>query len=317
MADVAQATQQFLRSCSLLVSNTGGAALDLSSLRIKFAVKKTGVMTPNVADIRIYNLDLTTAAYIKKEFTKVVLQAGYVGNEGIIFQGNIKQFILGRENATDTFLDLNCGDGDQAYNFSVINKTIGGSGIGSTPTDQINAALQSLSKDGVGTNYIGSTPINKLPRGKSIYANSRDVLRAVADSHGFTWSIQDEQVVFISEKTYLPGTVVVLNSATGMIGTPQQTVEGIKCKCLLNPKLRVHGRVQLNNGSIEQFKVNTLVPGGSTTTPAELSSDGTYYILVAEHSGDTRGTEWYTNLITLTTDQSSNPVDAIHAGMGS
>jgi hypothetical protein len=309
--------EQFLRYCSLLVANVGGAAIDLSNLRIKFSIKKSGVMTPNVAEIRVYNLELEMAAKIKKEFTKVVLDAGYVGNHGVIFKGNIKQVISGRENSTDTFLDLVCGDGDRAYNFSVINKTIGGNGVGTMPTDQINAALSSLSSNGVGKNYVGPITAPTLPRGKTIYGNARDTLKAVADSHGFTWSIQDEQVVFVSEGTYLPGTVVVLNSKTGVIGTPQQTVEGIKLKCLLNPKLRIHGRVQLDNKSIEQYKIDFQVPGSPANTPVPLSTDGVYYIFVAEHSGDTRGLDWYTNLVTLTIDPSSNPANSVQVGYGS
>ncbi len=308
MANPSSPALQFGRVCTLLVSDKSGKALDLSALRIKFAVKKSGIMTPNVADIRVYNLSLSTATLIKKEFTRVVLQAGYAGNFGVIFKGNIKQAILGRESATDTFVDLVCGDGDQAYNFAIVNQTIA---AGSTQKDQLNAALGSLGSAGVGQTYIGALPVPKLPRGKVMFGNARDYMQTLADTNNFVWSIQDGAVVFLKQSTYLPNEVVVLTSKTGMIGTPQQTIEGVMCKCLLNPKLKCHGRVKIDNASVEQFKLNFSVPGSPANTPVPLTADGVYYILVAEHVGDSRGTEWYTNLTNLNIDVSSNPLNSV------
>lgn len=310
---VSNNAQQFGRVCTLLISNSAGAAMDLSALRIKFAVKKSGVMTPNVADIRVYNLDSTTAQLIKKEFTGVTLQAGYIGNYGVIFKGNIKWSTIGRESATDTFLDIVAGDGEEAYNFAIVNKSII---AGTPPQVQLSAALTSMFTKGVGQNYVGTLPVSQLPRGKVMYGNARDYLKTLADTNKFTWSIQDEGVVFIAQSTYMPGTAVVLSSKTGMIGTPQQTVEGIMCKCLLNPKLKIHGLVQINNASVAEYKINPQVPGSPANTPVPLTDDGVYYILVAEHSGDTRGTEWYTNLTLLNVDPSSNPLNSVQTGTG-
>jgi len=94
---------------------------------------------------------------------KVILQAGYESNYGVIFQGNIKQVLLGRESATDTYVDLVCGDGDRAYNYAVVNTTLA---KGSTPLDQVNAAAQTTSPMGVTLGHIGDFPATKLPRGK-------------------------------------------------------------------------------------------------------------------------------------------------------
>lgn len=305
---------QFGRVCTLLVSNKAGKALDLSALRIKFAVKKTGVMTPNTGDIKVYNLDESTAAIIKKEFTNVVLQAGYVGNYGIICKGNIKWATNGRESETDTFLNILVGDGDSAYNFAVVNKSIA---AGSSQKDVLNAALKPMSDMGVGQNYIGPVPATRLARGKVMYGSARDFIRNAANNSSSVWSIQDGGVVFLNQGTYLPGTAVELTSKTGMIGAPTQTIAGIMVKSLLNPKLKVHGRVHLNNKSIQAFKIDPLVPGSAANTPAALNADGMYYILVAEHFGDTRGNDWYTSMQTLSINVSANPINSIGVGFGS
>lgn len=303
-------SQQFGRQFSLLVSNKRGQALDLSSFRVKFSVKKTGYLTPNSADIYVYNLSSETAQFIKKEFTKVVLQAGYSGNYGTIFTGNIKQLIIGRESATDTFINLMCGDGDQAFNFSPVVKTIGSARTGgATPAQQLDAAINSMGANGVGTGYIGPLPQVKLPRGKVMYGNARDYIQAVSDTNNLNWSIQDGNVVILPERNYRPGTAVVLTYKTGLIGTPQQTVEGIQAKCLLNPKIHCHTRVKIDNSSVAQYKIDFSTPGSPANTPSSLNYDGYYYVWVASHSGDTRGTEWYTSIKMLTINITSNVLD--------
>jgi hypothetical protein len=303
--------QQFGRTCTLLVSNSAGKAVDLSPLRIKFAVKRSDTITPNVADIRVYNVDLDLAQFIKAEFTKVILQAGYESNYGVIFKGNIKQVILGRESATDTFIDIIAGDGDQAYNFAVVNTTLS---KGSFQANQLTAAVQAMGSQGVTMGYTGILPPEQLPRGKVMYGNARKYLRNIADSTGFGWSIQDEQVQFIKQSSYLPGIAVVLTSKTGLIGTPQQTNEGVNCKCLINPMIKIAGRIWINNTSVQQYKINLSVPNSPANIPAPLNADGIYYVLVVEHVGDTRGQEWYSNLTTLNTDVTANPLNAITVG---
>lgn len=307
---------QFGRVCKLLVSpKTGEGAIDLSNLRIKFAVKRSDTITPNCADIRVYNLNLEIANLIKKEFTKVILQAGYESNFGVIFQGNIKQVILGRESATDTFIDIIAGDGDLAYNFAIVNTTLA---KGSTPADHLAAATQSMKSKGVTAGKtVGPLPKNKLPRGKVMYGTTRDHLRAIANTAGFGVSIQDEQINFIKQTTYLPGTQVVLTSKTGLIGTPQQTNEGVNMKCLINPKIKVNGLVKIDNASVERFKINLSVPGSPANIEPSLTEDGVYSVLVVELKGDTRGLEWYSELVTLSVAVTSNPLNAITVGAGS
>lgn len=309
-------TQQYLRSCRLIVSSVGGKGLDLSDLRIKFSVKRSDTETPNAADIRVYNLSEETALKIRKEFTKVVLEAGYQGNSGVIFQGNIKQVILGRESATDTFIEIVAGDGDRAYNFSIVNATIA---KGSTQAAQVSAAVQAMTPKGVTAGHLGEMPPEQLPRGKAMYGNARNYLRNVAQTTQSAWSIQDGKVTFIKKKGYLPGTAVVLNSNTGMVGSPQQTSEGVNVKCLLNPNISPGGRVKLDEGSIQLQKLNLEqiasaqgdVSQINEQLPYGLSADGTYYVLVSNYTGDTRGVEWYCDLVCILTDPSANPRNAV------
>lgn len=316
--------QQYDRKCTLIVYGTNLNGLDLSQLRIKFSVKQSDSQNPNVADIRVYNVSEETALSMFINLNppsgisastpgKVVLQAGYQSNFGVIFQGNIKQIILGRESATDTFVDIVAGDGHLAYNYAIVNATIA---AGSTQMDQINAATTAMTPKGVTLGHVAGVPLNKLPRAKVMYGNARNYLRAVSQNINQTWSIQNEKITYIPKTSYRPGTAVVLTSKTGLIGTPQQTNEGVNIKCLLNPNIQIGGRVNIAEATIQDFKINQTNVNSPANIAPPLTQDGTYYVLVMEQAGDTRGTDWYTSLICITQSISSNPINSVQTSYG-
>jgi hypothetical protein len=112
-------SELFGRKCSLIVGDTAGNGLELSALRVTFTVNKADNQSPAHAIIRVYNLSDDTARTVQKEFTRVALQAGYEGDYGLIFSGTVSQVRKGRENPTDTFLEIVATDGDEAYNFAL------------------------------------------------------------------------------------------------------------------------------------------------------------------------------------------------------
>ena len=266
---------QFIRKASLIVGGDDGNAIDLSALRFAFSIRRGDIQTPNSADIRVYNVAPQTAERIRQilptpEFTRVVIQAGYDGNYGVIFDGQIKQVRRGRESQLDTYLDITAADGDSAYNFAVSAVSLA---AGSKPSDHIAAVLEGMAKFGV--------------------------------SQG-SWSIQDGKVNFIPLTAYMPGDVPVITAATGMVGLPEQTQDGIKIKCLLNPNIKIGTQVKLDNASIQRYRYNHSINQQAQNAMSEQSNkindDGFYYVMIADHQGDTRGNAWFTELICLAVD---------------
>lgn len=328
LPSVTKGGEQYLRKCTLIVQNRELVGLDLSQLQIKFSVKRSDTMTPNTADIYVYNLAPDEALRIKKEFTQVTLQAGYEANYGVIFKGNIKQVIIGRESATTSFINIIAGDGDRAYNYAIVNRTIA---AGASQQDQVNASLGSMAAKGVGQGHMIEFGTVQLPRGKVMYGNANEYLRSAAETSQSTWSIQDEKVFFVSKRAYLPGEAVRISAETGMIGYPQQTNEGVNVKTLLNPSIQVMGRINLVQSDILEQKLNlnqiAAVSANSRNDnerqravnaliPRRLNADGMYYVLVMEHIGDTRGQEWYTSMVCLDIDVTSNPFNSVEIGAG-
>ena len=124
-----------------------------------------------------------------------------------------------------------------------------------------------------------------------------------------SWSIQDGKVQLVPAAGYLPGEAVVLTAETGLIGTLEQTQEGITLRCLLNPRLRIGGRVKLDNESVKRAQTPLKM---AATWPPRLDDDGLYRIIKAEFVGDTHGNDWYANLVCIGMDDTMHlPLDQL------
>lgn len=296
---------QYLRKISLIISNESGDGLDLSHLRIVFDIKLSDSETPNTAKIRVYNLSQNTIAKIQKEFTYITLQAGYLPDFGTIFYGNIKQVIYGSENNTDTFIDISAGDGDDPYNYSIVNTTLG---RGSKQRDIIDAALLPMFDRGIEQGFIDDSDSKVLPRSKVMYGMSRDYLRQSAQNTQTSWSIQNGKYQSVKLTGVLPNTAVVLNSKSGLVYTPNQTNDGIIAKCLLNPNIKVASAIQIDQNDIQLELIDDQTTNDSVeaSTPSPIAADGFYRVLIAEYVGDTRDEDWYTNITALSMDKTSS-----------
>jgi len=310
-------SNQYLRKCSLIVS-AGTHGLDLSQFKIVFRTQQMDEASPNLAIIRIYNLAAADAQKIKNEFQQVTLQAGYQdGNFAIIFQGQIMQVKIGRESAIDSYVDIMASDTDLTWNFGLINQVLA---KGSTAQTRFNTLMSAAAVYGVSAAPGAAANLSAtggvLPRGKVLFGLARDQLNTLTESQLASWSIQNGKVTVVPETGYLPGEAVKINSRTGLVGVPEATQDGIELRVLLNPFIRIGTRVQLDQAEINTTTVRAQgFPAYSDVSFfASTATDGIYRVLVAEHSGDTRGQEWYTKLVCLAVDSSAAPALSVKAG---
>jgi hypothetical protein len=327
----------FGRNCSLLIANAN-EAIDASELRITFRTTATDLAVPNTATIRVYNLSrsrvkelvgdpvpfanaLPSRIRSQWEFSRCQLSAGYGDNLGLVFSGTIKQFQRGRDSNVDSFLELRCADSDLMYNFGTIAVSIP---AGATPQQQLDLyakaagltlapdAHQQLTSGGTG----GIAP-QQLTRGKVAFGMLRDALTELAETNGARWSIQNGLLTIIPDSGYLNGTIVKVNSTSGMIGIPEASEAGVEVTTLLNPAFRLGGLIQLDESSVTATQVVEQFYPGYSSIPqqfADVTTDGTYRILQITHEGDTRGQSWYTKLVCLAVDPSAAPNAAVAVG---
>lgn len=338
---------QFIRKISLLVRTDGDSFIDLSEFRIKFQTINRDYESPNSLTVRVYNLKVETVNRIINAISKsslewqkivtssqqpssalsinpnsyfdIVINAGYTtGNYGVIFQGNVKQFKVGRENNKDDYLDIYAADGDFGFSNGVINTTLA---AGSSVTQQAQAIAGSM--PGIDIDGFGAAPaINQqhtpLLRGKTLAGMSRFYMRNLSNKLNTSWSIENGKILLIPIKSYRLGESVKINVNTGLIGLPEQTDNGINVVTLLNSSIRIGGLIQLNSSeipelsqanpnqplkfnSLDQVQANSLI----------IRGDGTYRVYSAEHMGDTRGQEWYTELTCLAVDTSAKQTESV------
>ena len=288
-------TELYKRVCSLVVGNAVGSGIDLSAFRVKFSVKQSLVQTPKFADITVYNLGHETALQIQQEFKTVELRAGYEGAVGLIFRGTVIQARIGRESATDNYLQVIATHQDLAHNFTVTSKSIA---AGWTQADRAAAIAGDFARQGVTLGSVPNFSSAQAPRGRVCFGMTRDQARQLADANGAHWNIDDDQLQMCRIDETLPDVAVVLNSKTGMIGMPALTIDGVVVRSLLRSDIRAGQRLQIDNASIQDPSVP---PSISYAVERSLfptkDADGLYKVYYVSHTGDTRGQPWYTDMI--------------------
>lgn len=266
-------SQNFNRQFGIILSDSSGNALDLSGFRVVFSISKNAVEEPNKAHITVYNLADTTSARIgEKDLGRIVLQAGYEGSVGVLFEGNVIQVTRTKQGA-DVITSIEAGDGDKAYSYAIVSRSLAS---GYTQSDVVGEAIRAMT--GKGATGSDTTAVNsktKYPRGRVIFQSARTTAREVARAEDCEWSIQDGKVVFCKREGLLgKGEGFLISPATGMIGSPVVDKDGVTVECCLNPGLRIY----------EQVKIESRF------------ASGVYKILAVEHSGDTHGNTWSTRI---------------------
>ena len=257
--------KQFGRRWKLDISNDQ-ETLSIEQLRVAFEIDKTINEKPNPAKIQVWNLNRDHInQLLSQDYKKVALSVGY-GELRQIYAGDITKTRIQRE-GLDFVLTLECSDGHQAYTQSRAKTTLK---AGATDKQIVEELQKTMPK--VQTGAIDIPNQRKLPRGRVLNGNSRDILTKIARNNKADWSTQDGSLIFLPKDKVLSDDAVLISQDTGMINAPEQTDEGLELTCLLNPALQIGGLVKVES-IIEYF-------------------NGEYKIVKLAHSGDGIGGDW-------------------------
>ena len=127
-----------------------------------------------------------------------------------------------------------------------------------------------------------------------MFGMSKYYLEQIARSENSSYYTEDGKVNLISPASIDDKYILDFNPKSGLIGTPVQTEIGIQCKVLLNPKIKLNSLFHVDNQRITnyQYQQGTVVRG--------LDSEGIYRAIKVTHIGDTRDTDWYTEIEAIT-----------------
>lgn len=280
-------SRQYKRLYRLSITPEDGLARVVTDLRTTFEITKSILSYPNKAKIIIYNPSPDTLSSLQKKFTKISLDAGYEGGLRLIFKGQIRN-VFQSKIGTDRLITVYAGDGEQDWQNSSFNKTF-----------SQNVAMSSVIKE-VMESFKDTTLgiLEGLPEvadklmGQTLSGSSKAILDEFAEEYGFDWSIQDGEIVTTPIDEPLSNLeAVVVNSGSGMVGSPTITEIGADVSTLLNPRL-------LPNTAFKIESVNADIAIGNLffRNIPKTSAEGIYKIQEVLFKGDSREGLWLSSV---------------------
>ncbi len=334
-------SQNWMRHFELQLVDGNGQGIELSDFKVTFTIDWFNISSASrVGTIKIYNLSADTVNRITgQEFSKVRLIAGYDGiapevsasdvgtvrevdaadvgqsdgrNYGLIFSGEIRYSVTGKDSPVDSYVLIQAADTDLAFATSITSQTLA---AGYTVADVNRALMKDFEAKGATEGLTPEMPATVFPRGRVLFGMTRHLMDNVAGQCGATWQFVDGQRQMVANNEYVHE-AIVLNSATGLIGMPQQTIgNGVNVRALINPNIRVNGLIQLDQAAVyrtalsnndiamaggqitDQNTDGNITLSGTTSQPASIATDGVYIVRGIMYTGDTRGQAWYMDMM--------------------
>lgn len=269
--------QQFGRNYQLIIGNDKESVV-IERLTMSFDIQKTISSEPNPAFFTLTNLSQSTRNLITdKKYNRLMFNAGYQDDLRTLYIGYIDE-VENKKEGTDIVTMMTCTDGSKDYRDARVSVTVA---KGATDQEIVKQVAGSMPNTQKGTEQY--TKERKLPRGKTLVGNARDILTQVAKNQDADWSIQDNRLVMLPKKNALANDEgFIISEDTGMIGSPQKVSDGLEVRCYLNNVMRVG----------QLCRVESMLP--------EYTGD--FKILKLQMKGSNKGNDWL-NILTLQNGQ--------------
>jgi hypothetical protein len=243
------------------------------STRIAFEIKQNDESDPNKAKISLYNLSADSRAYLEKTEDMMRLEAGYKGDVGIIFWGDISDKGVKHERkGGDIITTMQCGDGLVELQSAHLEFSWE---AGVTCQQIVDKALSTI---GLHLAVKSGDLSKQYLNGKAYSGTVKKLLDQITKYCGLIWNTQNNSIQIYPANSTANQNAVLLNSTTGLIGIPSKTEKGIMVRSLLNHRLTPGGLFQLE------------------TKDGSKTGSGLYAITAVKHVGDTFEGEFYTEV---------------------
>nr|WP_318381258.1 hypothetical protein [uncultured Enterobacter sp.] len=303
----------WLRYFDLQLSAADGEVISLSDFKVTFQIDCPQTAGWRVATIRIFNLGSDTQNKIlNRKYNRVQVLAGYQGvgasanseDQGLIFSGELRFSFAGRDKAspTETFTLIQACDGHKAMMNAMVNET---QGAGYSAEHLNTLMMRSFVAQGLSQGLLPALPATVFPRGKVFYGMTHEYMNDFAAQCKANWQIVHGKVTLVPEDNYVYEPIV-LNSETGLVGMPEQTMDnGINVRCLINPRIQPNSLIHIDESAIlkKEYQAQEIRKADGYLTPVNIATDGVYLVTSIKYSGNTRGTEWYMDMICLAREE--------------
>lgn len=302
-------------------------ALDVSELECKFEVHKKRGQGGCYAICNIYNLTAESETKLINEGDRLIIEAGYNGitgqnelhdlngniwkgaptmkNEeqtdeatatvqtpparyGKIFDGKITWSSRKKESNVDYVLTIMAIDGDDCLNLNYISKTVN---RGLNQRQILNTVCTGAEIQTPTNTVTTGLSDQQLPRGKVFFGNPKNYIKDVCRGNAASYYIEDGQINVYKLTDIPPGEALTVSPSSGLIGMPTQTQYGLNFRMLLNPSVKLQTMIKLENTEVNEASAQP----GQQQTP--LDDEWIYQAIEVTHTGDTRGNDWYTDVV--------------------
>lgn len=230
-------------------------------------------------------------------------------SSSLIWAGQVFQPLWERVNVTDYKVTLHCLVGFWQDTQNFVNDSIGVECTQSQIVQKIaQAATNGISIEDI-TDLENATGTVQLPRGAVLFGRPGDLIGEIAQTNYMSYYVSQNGINVINlldndnaQPQYVfgppwPGYLTVspkypAQYTPTLLGTPQQTQDGVVFRVLMDSRLRLADTVGLDLSALNQIP-NYPDPSGY---PAFLTQNQTFIICGIRHVGDTRGEDWYTEV---------------------
>ena len=222
------------------------AGLRIALPRISFEVNREADATQTTGHVNVYNLSPETAQRIYQRGDDIRIEAGYPDTIATVFEGSVQRVRRHRQNlAHITHITL----GDEIRKRRLLGGVTTRSYFGPVPLRQIitDIVTQDL-KLTIGP-LDAISPYIHVPN-FSWTGGSAHCLTYTLGQYSLHW-YEDDGVVRVRNGERQPDTTLVTVSPdTGLIGTPQETEEGVEVTMFLNPEVQRGGILALRSDAL-------------------------------------------------------------------
>jgi len=240
-------------SLSIQVPEESSPLIITPPLSLEFDINRNDLASASTASLRVYNLAQKKRDLVRRspvDFDRIIeveLRAGY-GNTNlpIIFRGQVSEAWSVRE-GVNFITQLELFDGGRAYIQAVIDMSFSGgtpfNDIINKIVDNVVGQTPGLTKGKI-SNFSGTLPVN---RGNTYSGPGLEVLK---DLTGDGMFIDNGTINCLTPGDFLPVQIIpVINSASGLLGTPRLEFPKVIVNVLFSPNLAVGQNVKLETDS--------------------------------------------------------------------
>ena len=274
---------QYDRFAVLTVGQPGQDGALIEGLRIQFSIKKTEMAQPNTSAITVYNLQESVRNKLGTTGNVAILKAGYKQAEEL--QRIICEMDVVDAQTTvsepEVSTALVCGDGVNKLRTVKTSKSF-------IPGKSAKDILAEVVADaGMTLRSMGEIADEVFDNGFSEAGPLNDILTKLSGKLAARWSIQNGEVQLTPIGQPADDTVLLLDNSTGLIGPPQRRN---KVGALETPG-------QKDGWIARSLLFPPAEPGSRVRLHSEISRiDAVFKVVAVQHTGDTHGQEWYTDL---------------------